>query len=171
VVVGIVLVVRSAMMFIDKIDEFQRVGVPGTSSIQLEEGSYTVYAENDLLGETSTWSFDGSVEIRDSRERLVELRRYGSQTTYDVSNREGLALWSFRADAAGTYRVTTAGRPGTIVAIGPGIGAGLVGGVIGGILLIVAGGLFALITIIVTAVRRGRARRRQMAATFRPSRS
>jgi len=40
--------------------------------------------------------------------------------------------------------------------------------VIGGVLLIVAGVLFALITIVVTAVRRGNARRRQIAAAFRP---
>ena len=75
----------------------------------------------------------------------------------------------FHADESGVYRIlTTDGIPATIV-IGPGLGAGLVGGVVGGILLIVAGGLFALITIIVTAVRRGNARRRQLAAAFRPS--
>ena len=169
VLVGIVLIVRSAVRFVDKIDDFQRVDVPGTETIHLDEGSYTVYAENGFFGETSTWSFNGAIEIRDSGERLVELRRYGSRTTYDISNREGFALWSFHADETGNYRVTTDGGPGTIVAIGPGIGAGLFGGVVGGILLIVAGGLFALITIIVTAVRRGNARRRQLAAAFRPS--
>lgn len=166
--VGIVLIVRSAVTWVDKIDDFERVSVPGTETIHLDEGSYTVYAENGFFGDTDTWSFNGSVEIRDSHERLVELRRYDTRTTYDINDREGLALWSFHADETGNYRVTTSGSPGTLVAIGPGLGAGLIGGVLGGIGLIVVGGLFALITIIVTAVRRGNARRRQFAATFRP---
>lgn len=168
--VGIVLIVRTAVSFVDKIDDFQRVSVPGTETVHLDEGSYTVYAESGFRGETDSWSFNGSVEIRDPQERLVELRRYGSRTTYDFDDREGLALWSFRADETGDYRVTTTGNPGALVAVGPGLGAGIVGGVLGGIGLIVAGGLFALITIIVTAVRRGSARRRQLATTFQPYR-
>jgi hypothetical protein len=168
VLLGIVLIVRAALAFVDKIEDFQRVEVPGTETIHLDEGSYTVYAEGAFVGDTDTWTFGGSVEIRDSRERLVELRRYGSRTTYDTSGYEGFAMWSFRAEETGDYRVTTSGSPGTVVAIGPGLGAGLVGGVVGGILLIVAGGLFGLITIIVTAVRRGSAKRRQLAAPVPP---
>ena len=165
---GVVLIVRAAVSFVDKIEDFQRVEVPGTEAIRLDAGSYTIYAEGGFFGDSDTWSFEGSVEIRGPDERLVELRRYGSRTTYDVSDHEGFAVWTFRVDETGTYRVTTSGNPGTAVAIGPGLGAGLVGGVVGGILLIIAGGLFALITIIVTAVRRGNARRRHIVAGFRP---
>jgi hypothetical protein len=165
VVIGIVLIVRSAVNFVDKIDDFQRLEVPGTGTIHLDEGSYTVYGEDGFFGELAVSCSD--IEIRDSRERIVELRPYSSRVTYDSSGHEGVARCSFRADASGTYRVTVNSVSGTI-AIGPGLGAGLVGGVIGGILLIVAGGLFALITIVVTAVRRGNARRRQLAATFGP---
>ena len=168
VLLGIVLIVRAALTFVEKVEDFPRVAVPGTTTIRLDEGAYTIYAEGSFVGDTDTWTFDGSVEIRDSRERLVELRRYGSRTTYDISGHAGFAVWSFRAADTGEFRVTTSGSPGTVVAIGPGLGAGLVGGVLGGILLIIAGGLFAVITIIVTAVRRGSARRRQLAAGFRP---
>lgn len=163
--VGIVLIVRTAITFVDKIDDFQRVDVPGTATIQLDEGSYTVYAEDGFFGEFAVSCSD--IEIRDPRERTVELRPYSSRVTYDSSGHEGVARCSFRADAAGIYRVSASRASGTI-AIGPGLGAGLVGGAVGGILLMVAGGLFALVTIIVTAVRRGNARRRQLAAAFRP---
>lgn len=163
--VGIVLIVRTAITFVDKIDDFQRVDVPGTATVQLDEGSYTVYAEDGFFGEFAVSCAD--IEIRDPRERTVELRPYSSRVTYDSSGHEGVARCSFRADAAGIYRVSASRASGTI-AIGPGLGAGLVGGAVGGILLMVAGGLFALVTIIVTAVRRGNARRRQLAAVYGP---
>ncbi len=135
--VGVVLIVTSVIGFIDKVDDFQRVDVPGAETVHLDEGSYTVYAEGVFVGDSDFWSFNGDVEIRDATERLVELRPYSSRTTYDVSDHEGFALWSFHADRSGDYRVTTTGSPGTIVAIGPGIGAGLFAGIGGGILLIV----------------------------------
>ena len=43
-VIGPVVIVTSAIKFVDKIDDFQRVNVPGTDTVLLEAGSYTVYA-------------------------------------------------------------------------------------------------------------------------------
>lgn len=165
VLVGIVLMVRSAIGFVDTIEDFERIEAPGTSSIDLEEGSYTVYAESDLFGRVAVTC--GDLQIRGPGERMVELEPYSSSVTYTASGHHGFARCSFHADVTGTYRVITSTSSGTI-AIGPGLGAGLIGGLLVGILLMVVGGLFALITIIVTAVRRGKARRRQMAAAYRP---
>jgi hypothetical protein len=165
-VLGIVLIVVSALRFVDKIEDFQRVAVPATETIHLEAGSYTVYFEGGFVGESDSWSFAGDVVIRDSAERIVELRPYGSRTTYDVSDFAGVAVRTFRVDETGDYRVTTTGAPGTLVAIGPGIGAGFFAGIGIGLLLIVGCGLFAIITVIVVAVRRGSARRRQVADAF-----
>ena len=89
--VGVVLIVTSVIGLNDKVDDFQRVDVPATETVYLDEGSYTVYAEDVFLGD-SDWSFTGDVEIRDATERLVDLRPYRSRTTYDVSDREGFGV-------------------------------------------------------------------------------
>ena len=144
-ILGVVVIVRSAIGFADKIDDFRRVEVPGTATIALEAGSYTVYAEG--IG-------GADVTIRQPNERIVELRRYSSEITYDVGSHHGRGAFSFRAPVAGRYFVSTTGQPGAIVAIGPGLGSGLVAGILGGIGLIVAGIAFAIVGSIVVAVRR-----------------
>ena len=105
--VGVVLIVRSVIGFVDKVDDFQRVDVPATETVYLDEGSYTVYAEDVFLGD-SDWSFTGDVEIRDATERLVELRPYRSRTTYDVST---TARASRSGRSAPTSPATIASRP------------------------------------------------------------
>lgn len=152
-IVGGGVIVRSVVTFADRIDGFHRVGVPGTETITLDEGSYTVYFETS--GGSSTFGAD--VAISAPNEQVVELQSYSSTVTYDVPGHNGRAVWSFRADAAGDYTVTADGRFG-VVAVGPGLGRGLVSGILVGIGLILVTAVAAIVGIIVVAVRRGRSR-------------
>lgn len=159
-VIGPVVIVTSAIKFVDKIDDFQRVDVPGTGTVLLEAGSYTVYAEG---------SGTGRVTIRQPNEQLVELRPYSGEISYDVSNHDGRALFSFRAGVTGRYFIATTGPAGAVIAIGPGLGSGLVAGILAGIGLILAGIAFAVVGSIVVGAKRRRSRRAQF--TSPPPRS
>jgi len=151
-IIGVVVIAMSAIGFADKIDDFRRVDVPGTATVVLDAGSYTVYAEG--VG-------TANVTIRQQNEQMVELRPYSSDITYDMSDHHGHAVFSFRAPVTGSYFVSTTGPPGAIVAIGPGLGSGLIAGILGGIGLILGGMAFAIVGSIIVGVKRGRSRRSQ----------
>lgn len=156
-VLGVVLIVSTAIGFANKIDDFHRIDVPGTQTIVLDAGAYTVYLEG---------AGGADITIRKANEQLVPLRPYSSEVSYEVSGHDGRAAFSFRADEAGQYRVTATGASGAVVAIGPGLGSGLVGGILGGVGLILGGIAFAVIGSIIVGVKRGKSRRSRIAGAY-----
>lgn len=145
----------------DKVKELQRVQVPGTSEIQLEEGSYTLYLEySGANDDVDPPPFEVQITAPDGTP--IELDTYSTTQTYEAGRHEGAAFFSFSAPETGTYSITTSGQAGSVVAIGDSVftdlGARAVAGIVIGIVGLIAG----IVVIVVVSVKRSQSRRRQV---------
>jgi hypothetical protein len=166
VIGGIAIIGVVAVRSISKVEDFQRVSVPGDGTVRLDEtGGYTVYHEYDGASDGG-FGPSLSVELVGPDGSVVGLDSYGStDVTYSWESYEGVAVFSFQADEVGDYQVSVGGSVGT-VAVGRGIGSELAGGVVGGMLFGFFTFVGGLVIVIVTAVKRGRRRREQLYSSF-----
>lgn len=178
IVLGITIAVRTAVGWADRIDDFQRVDVPGSGTVVLEEpGDYTIYYEF-ALGEDALDVRAEQTEVTlvapDGSE--VALDEYDSRVTYETGDHGGEALFSFTADEAGEYEVTAEGARDDIlddgplqgeVAVGRGLGRGIVAGVLGALAVGLGGVLVGTVMAIVVGVTRSRERQRRRIAFAR----
>ncbi|WP_063052759.1 hypothetical protein [Nocardia arthritidis] len=142
-----------------RIDDFQRVGVPGSDVVKLaESGGYTVYFE---YAGASSEGASGTVDLRvlDPHGKRVELRKYDASITYSFGSHEGRAGFSFEAAEPGGYRVTTAGSSEVTVAVGQGLGSSFVGTLLGALALGFGGVVLGVLVIVVVAVKRSASKR------------
>ena len=144
----------------DRIDDFQRVRIPGEQTVLIEQASdQVVYFEGLNVPVLS----GVDVSVTDPLGDDVTLRQYSANLIYDVPGApySGQAILTFRAEMRGRYHISTSGAstPFGLVAIGPSIGGNVAATIVGaGLLcLFVGGGGVALM--IVTAIRRSRQRR------------
>jgi hypothetical protein len=160
IVIAIVVFVQTITGLIDRVDDFQRVTLPGSGTVTLEEGDYSIYHEFD--GASST-EFGSTVPITllAPDGTPVDLDRYDANVTYSWGDHEGVAAYSFTAEEAGTYTVSAETQSG-VVAVGRGIGSGLVGGIVGAFLLGIGGSVIGGVIAIVVGIKRGRDRRSRM---------
>jgi hypothetical protein len=166
IVGAIVIAVVSFNRFIDHIDDFARVDAPGTDTVRLEEGEYTVFLEFPGADEEFVDEPFVDFTITDPDGTEVDLDDYFGESTYSADSRDGLALYTFTADETGEYTVTSEGDPATI-AIGEGLFGGALGGFIGAAILGFVAVVAAIIMIIVIAVKRSGARNRRQLALVR----
>lgn len=178
IALGITIAVRTAVGWADRIDGFQRVDVPGSGTVVLEEpGDYTIYYEF-ALGEDALDVRAEQTEVTlvapDGSE--VALDEYDSQVTYQTGDHDGEALFSFTADEAGEYEVTAEGESDDVlddgplqgeVAVGRGLGRGIVGGILGALATGLGGVLVGTVIAIVVGVTRSRERQRRRIAFAR----
>jgi hypothetical protein len=165
---GIVLAVVVAVMtfnsYTDKIEDFQRIEIPGSGTVTLDEtGGYTVYHEYPGADGDDFFTPEVTVTVTAPDGSDVDLDPYDSTVTYFSEDHDGVAVYSFRAFETGDYEVEVDGTYGDL-AIGRGLGGGLVGGIVGAVALglggVIAGGVIA----IVVGIRRSRNRHmRQLA--------
>ena len=154
--------------FFDQIDDFQRVPLGEEAPVTFTgTGGYTLYYEGPGADDSDYFygPSDFSVEIAPVDGRPLRLSDYDADVTYAHDGREGRALYSFQIDDPGTYVVSSTSPPGEVgeLAVGRGLGRRLVGPIVGGIALglwSVGGGIGI---ILLTALRRRDARRRQAA--------
>ncbi|MFG1790393.1 hypothetical protein [Nocardia sp. NPDC049149] len=159
---GVVLGVLGFVGMAGKVDDLQRVPVPGTGTVQLTEtGGYTVNFE---YPGASAHGFPGRIttSITDPSGAAVQLQEYSANVTYTFGKHEGRAAFSFTVNTPGTYRVTTTGGPAT-AAIGRGFGTSLAGSLVGACALGFGGLVLGVIALIVVGVKRGRSKRRAAA--------
>jgi hypothetical protein len=155
--IGAILVVTAFVGMFRRIDDFQRVQVPGQAELTLSDaGGYSVYAEDDGRVDGSGM-VEVTIEAAGGGEPLA-LRPYGADVTYEWGSRRGHGLFTFEAPAAGTYLVTVDGDGGTL-AIGRGLGAGFVGPVVSGLVLATVAFLVGGGILVATLVRRSGAKR------------
>jgi hypothetical protein len=165
VAIGVGGVVAAAQALSDRVDGFQRVGVPGSAQVHLDRaGSYTFYYEAVGLGneeetgvslppvQLSLKAVDGGAP--------VAVDRYRGSFNYSIGGYEGFAVATARIDRPGTYHLRTEAtiEPGIAdVAIGRSLARGLAGTLVAAF---AAFGTFvaAVVIAIVTAVRRRDAR-------------
>lgn len=161
------LAVTAIFRFFDRIDKFQRVRVGDEGTVVFERaGGYTLYYErrysSESIGEPD---FDLSLSPVEGGES-VRFSEYGSSVTYDVSGRHGRAIYSFRIEEPGRYRLRVgapSGRdpaPREAVAVGRGLGRGLVARIIAAAFVGFWGFAGGAAVIIVTALKRHAARAR-----------
>lgn len=176
VIGAIALWVTGGVRFAETIEDFERVSVPGTREVHLDEtGGYSIYHEHELgFDEDSPTSYlppEPSVTVTDPSGDPVMLDRYTTEVTYDTSGHEGEGLYTFDADETGTYRVTVEGdsASASVVAVGRGVGRGILWTVVSGLVVgfvgVVGGGVLA----IVVGVKRSGSRRR-LRANWNPPR-
>ncbi|MBF6193476.1 hypothetical protein [Nocardia implantans] len=156
---GIILGAFGFLQTSGRIDDFQRVKVPGSGVVNLaESGGYTVYLE---YSGASSRGPSGTVNLRvlDPEGKHAELRKYDATVTYSFGSHEGRAGFSFDAAKPGAYRVTTAGSSEVTVAIGQGLGSSFVGTLLGALALGFGGVVLGVLVIVVVAVKRSANRR------------
>ncbi|MGO4616167.1 hypothetical protein AB4305_17975 [Nocardia sp. 2YAB30] len=164
VIGGIVLGVVGFLHASGRIDDFQRVKVPGSGMVNLTEaGGYTVYLEYPGASSDSAKS-SVSLRVTDPGGGHVALERYGANVTYSFGKHEGRTGFSFEARRPGAYRVTTAGDSEVTVAIGQGLGSSFVGALLGALGLGFGGVILGVLVIVVVAVKRSGSKRRAAVA-------
>lgn len=164
IVLAILLGIGFAEDYTDRIDDFERVQVPGTQMVVLEAGDYTIYQEFFGADDDLRIQPDVTVNMTGPDGEAVELDEYDGSFSYAGSGREGVALSTFEAEERGEYTVSTEGDSLSTVAIGEGIGMQL----FVGITLALATGfggvvVCAVIAIVVAVKRSGAKTRRQLA--------
>ena len=160
-VLGAVLWFVSSLVSLgDDVDDFQRVPVPGEATMQLDTRKYIVYYEG-LGADEVVPPFE--LEILDPRTGApLAIAPYGGSLTYSISGHEGSALGTVTPARAGAYLVrTVTGRPtsGASLALGRSLAGAILWGILGTFAI---GGLLVgsgVILLVVTGVRRSRARR------------
>jgi hypothetical protein len=152
--------VTSLMSLGDEVDNFQRVPVPGKTTMKLEAHKYVVYYEGLTADEVVP---PVEIAITDAKTGTpLAITPYGGSLTYSVSNHEGSALGTVTPAHAGVYAVRTDSNvraSGANMALGRSLTWPILRGILG---TFVIGGLLAgsgVVLLIVTAVRRSRARR------------
>lgn len=163
IVIGVVILVRTFVGWMDRIDDFDRVSVPGDGAVTVDgTGGFSIYHEylgadtDDLF---SPDIFDVNLTAPDGSE--VRLSAYDGRSTYGTPDHEGEGLFTFTAEEPGEYVLSADGDPATL-AVGRGLGRGLVGGIVRGIVVGVLGVVAGIVIAIVVGVSRSRNRRRQL---------
>ena len=160
---GIALIVSGIRTYIDKVEGFERVDVPGTAQVSLEDdGGYSIYYERPGLDSESSLP-PISVAVFGPDGSPVDLDRYHSEVNYSVSGFDGRGVFTFQADEPGDYVVRTDGAEGQ-VAVGRGIGARFAGAVVAGIATLLLAPLLGALLALITFLRRSRAKRARDAA-------
>lgn len=184
VAVAVVVFVQSVFGFVGKIDDLDRIAVPGEDTLELGEGDWVIYWEpvgdSTVVSET-LGDFDITVEPVSGTEGTsddVLVAPRDSTETYSDGSLSGYSIADFRIDEAGDYRIRVAYdsfgvedptanpflRDGSI-AVGRPLFSGLVTGLGIGALIGGVGFVVGLVLIIVTGVRRGKAKRARFPAS------
>jgi hypothetical protein len=161
VVGGIGFGVSKIVSVQDAIDDFDRVPVGETRTLDLDAGDYVVYGESG--GGSAIEAVLANFRIRpEGSEDELTVEDYVAEFTYDVGNRPLRAEFTFEIDESGPYQVQADGiRSGaTTAAIGPSIVGDFVAGIVGGLIIGGVGVLVGVIFLIVTGVRRRKFRQR-----------
>ena len=154
---------------LEAVEDFDRTDVPGTLAVTIEDpGGYSIYHEFPGASDSGFRSLVQEPDLRltDPSGDEVQLHPYTSLVTYAWGTIEGRGLYTFRAEAPGTYELEADGQEGTSIAVGRGLGdigqealLGLFGGVMGG--LLVAGLSIAAASILAVCVGVARSRNRR----------
>ena len=161
IIVAVIIFAMGMVAYVDRIEDFERVEVPGSETITLREGDYSVYQEYAGAADDGSGTYGAaSVSISGPSGEEVDLDPYDSRVTYSASDDEGIAMSSFRADTSGEYTVSTEGPTSMTIAIGPGLGRGIVSTVVGALAVAGLSVLAGVVIAVVVGIRRSQNRSR-----------
>lgn len=143
----------------DTVDDFGRVAYPRGGSVSLDEpGEYVIYAEASGVAPVRP----SGITVTGPDGDPVTTDVYSGSITYDFGGRSGIAVSTFSADQSGEYVVeasSTLPTAADALAVGPSIAGDLLAAILGGFAIGAIGVLVGVVVLIVTGVRRSRARR------------
>lgn len=153
--------VSAAFNFIDRIDNFQRVAVPGEGTVTFDDaGGYTLYYEAPGASGGPLPPVEVSLTPASGGE-AVPFDDYTGDLTYNVNNHEGRAVLTFDIHQPGDYvlETSTDGPGAGDVAVGRSLTRGLPRVIVGVVLLCILGLALGALVITITAVKRHQAGR------------
>ena len=154
-VIGIMMIVLSVGTIADTIGGFKSVDAGESIEVKLSKGEYFVFA----AGPTSTVIAGVSVGITDPRGNEVLPKENSASYSAEVDGTRYESIGSFDVTTTGTYSVQAQGPAGSSASLGQ-IPAGKAFALLaGGIAVGSLGFVLALVVLIVTIVRRNRAKR------------
>lgn len=154
--------------FVDHINDFVRIDVPGTETVTLDAGKYIVFLEYPGAGDDFSTTPSVDFNITDPDGDPVAIASFFGSQTYNADSHEGEALFTFTAQESGRYTVSSEGEFATI-AIGEGLFGGLFAGIAGAAASAFIGVVAALVIMIITAIRRSSSRTRRQLSLVQPS--
>jgi hypothetical protein len=165
---AVVWFVISIVSVLNVADGFDRIGVPGRTSLDLDSGEWVVYHEYRGAG-SGSYLVEPEVVVTgpDGRAVAVDHEVQVSATYVTAGGSEGVSIARFVAGSPGPYQVEVFGEPSPVqrIAVGRSIGESIeVGGVLGSIALGLVAVVVAVVIFVVTLARRGRTKRTQPAA-------
>ena len=162
VALGTALVVLAVRQLNHQVAALERVAVPGLRQVYLDHsGTYTIYYETPNAPHRPDRPVRVAVFAPDGSSVAIHLIPASHDETYGAGGHQGVAVATFSINRAGRYEVSvTADSPeaGADLALGNVNILGLVLGVLAGIGVSVVGIVLALVMLVVTLVRRRRAR-------------
>jgi hypothetical protein len=164
IVAGVALIVSGIRSYIDKVEGFDRFTAPDSEVVVLDEGGHSIYFERPGLDDEDPMPRI-SVSVTDPDGEPVDLDRYDTDVSYDVSGHDGRGVYTFSAEVPGRYEVRADGSGGE-VAVGRGIGARFAGSVVAGVGLLLLAPLLGAILAVGTFLRRSRAKRASAVPTW-----
>jgi hypothetical protein len=163
--IAIVWFVITIVGLVDAPNDFDRIAIPGQEVVTLDDGDWVIYYEQDVRRSRS-YGYP-SVDVTGPDGRSISVEYASDSYSYNVNGNDGEALYEFHASSPGAYTIeaTPIGEPGAPavdrIAIGrPIFDGSQIGGILGSLALGAVAFLAGLVILIVTIVRRGRAKRR-----------
>lgn len=165
---GFVLLVVGIVQAVDQFDDFDRVPASQGGTVTLEAGDKTIYAEGPGVS-TATSLSASDVEVLTPSGNEVDLSVETNDFTYEVDGRSGVAVLNFDAPTDGTYEIRSdiPSSEITTLAVGPNVIStfgSVVGWLVGAAVVGLVGLALGLVLLIVTGVRRGRAKKQRRLA-------
>ena len=130
----------------DRVDDLERVPIPGSAVVTLEQGKNAVYYEG--RGDPSL-----QIRLRALDGIDVVVGPHGGDVTYDVNGHSGRSVAGFTLERSGDYELSVDGPRG-VLAVGKGVGGRIVSAILGGLGIFFGGLLLCGVLIILTAATR-----------------
>jgi hypothetical protein len=171
--------VPSLLAFLNGLDGITngliRVPVPGETSVELEEGDWTIFYEHagEYEGDLFNTSSDAplmNVSVTGEDGQQAEVGASTGSFDYNIGGRAGYSIGDFEIDEAGTYTIVTsvsdpADTDRYLLALGKDLGtstAALVIGIIG----MIGSTFVAFVVWLVVIIMRSRAKKRMQTAGY-----
>ena len=151
-------------------DSLTQIVVPGSKELNLQQGRYSVFLEEESVVDGKVYSTTQSIDGLTCRVRSVQngssvaIENASMSTSYSVEGRSGHSVLEFSIQQSGQYTFACDYRENAkgqqvVVAVGSGVGEGIFQTVIGSLASFFGGFGGALLVVLVVVFKRNRAKK------------